>query len=370
AGRGGAWARALGGAAVGALFVVLVAPVPYPLLAFGRQVARWPSEHDYLFTAEGVNSSVAITALNRDRYFHVNGRIEASTELTDMRLQRLLGHLPALAHPAPRSVLVVGCGAGVTAGCFVDHPSIERIVICELEPQVPAGVRVFLRTANRSVLDDPRTQLVIDDARHFLATTREQFDIITSDPVHPWVRGAASLYSAEYYRLVRAHLNAGGVVTQWVPFYETDAPSVQSQIATFVQAFPETTVWSSDPTGKGYDVVLMARLAPSPIDVDALGARIAANAPLAEMLAEAGLGGAIPLLRTYAGRGTELQPWLADAELNLDVNLRLQYLAGLRLDVREDTSIFADMKRFWRYPDDLFVGSAATLRELRRVLER
>ncbi|MFY9342975.1 MAG: SAM-dependent methyltransferase, partial [Planctomycetota bacterium] len=143
-----------------------------------------------------------------------------------------------------------------------------------------------------------------------------------------------------------------------------------SQIATFVQAFPETTVWSSDPTGKGYDVVLMARLAPSPIDVDALGARIAANAPLAEMLAEAGLGGAIPLLRTYAGRGTELQPWLADAELNLDVNLRLQYLAGLRLDVREDTSIFADMKRFWRYPDDLFVGSAATLRELRRVLER
>jgi spermidine synthase len=280
-----------------------------------------------------------------------------------MRLQRLLGHLPALVHDGPRSVLIVGCGAGVTAGCFVDHPSIERIVICELEPQVPAGVRVHLAAANRSVLDDRRTHLVIDDARHFLATTREKFDIITSDPVHPWVRGAASLYSSEYYDLVKAHLNDGGVVTQWVPLYESDIRAVKSQIGTFAQAFPETTLWSSDITGKGYDLVAMARMRPEPIDVDAFEARVRKGAPLLEQC-----GGAVPLLSTYAGRDRDLRPWLADAELNLDVNLRLQYLAGLRVDVQEGTFIYADMMLFRRYPEDLFVGSAAIVQELRRSI--
>ena len=360
-GRG---ARLLCCASSVALFALLIAPVPNPLIAFGRQIVGWQSEHKYLFTAEGVNSSVAITEIQGNRYFHVNGRVEASTELNDMRLQRLLGHLPALVHPGPRSVLIVGCGAGVTSGCFVDHPTIERIVICELEPQVPAGVRVHLAKANRSVLDDPRTHLVIDDARHFLATTREKFDIITSDPVHPWVRGAASLYSAEYYRLVQAHLNEDGVVTQWVPMYETDILSVKSQIGTFAQAFPETTLWSSDVTGQGYDLVMMARMRPVPIDVDAFDTRIRKNAPLAEQC-----GGAIPLLQTYAARDRELRPWLANAQLNLDVNLRLQYLAGLRLDVQEGPFIFADMRLFWRYPEDLFTGSAAMLQELRRVLK-
>jgi len=362
--RGTRTARLCGCAAAVLLFVLLTAPVPNPLIAFGRQIVGWHSAHEYLYTAEGVNSSVAITELAGNRYFHINGRVEASTELNDMRLQRLLGHLPALVHPGPRSVLIVGCGAGVTAGCFVDHPSIERIVICELEPKVPAGVRVHLAKANRSVLDDPRTHLVIDDARHFLATTREKFDIITSDPVHPWVRGAASLYSAEYYELVQAHLNEGGVVTQWVPMYETDILSVKSQIGTFAQAFPETTMWSSDVTGKGYDLVMMARMRPGPIDVDAFDARIRRSGQLAEQC-----GSAILLLQTYAGRDRDLRPWLANAQLNLDVNLRLQYLAGLRLDVHESTFIFADMKLFWRYPEDLFTGSAATLQQLRQVLK-
>ena len=77
--------------------------------------------------------------------------------------------------------------------------------------------------------------MVFDDARHFLQTTTEKFDIITSDPIHPWVRGAATLYSVEYLQFVREHLNPGGVVTQWVPLYETDERSVKSQIGTFAQ---------------------------------------------------------------------------------------------------------------------------------------
>ena len=79
------------------------------------------------------------------RNFHISGKVEASTDTRDMRMQRMLGHIPALLHGSPRSVLVVGCGAGVTAGSFVVYPSVERIVICEIEPLIPCVVAQILQ---------------------------------------------------------------------------------------------------------------------------------------------------------------------------------------------------------------------------------
>ena len=101
---------------------------------------------DVLYMGEGMNASVAVSELdNGVRNFHVSGKVEASSEPQDMRLQRMLGHIPALLHPKPRSVLVVGCGAGVTAGSFVLHPDVERIVICEIEPLIPTVAAQLLR---------------------------------------------------------------------------------------------------------------------------------------------------------------------------------------------------------------------------------
>jgi spermidine synthase len=147
------------------------------------------------------------------RNFHVSGRVEASNGTPDMRLQRLLGHLSVLAHPKPERVLVVGLGAGVTAGAIARHSEIKHIVICEIEPRVAGAAREFYRE-NFDVLDDPRVELVFDDARHYLATTDQRFDIITSDPIHPWVRGNSVLFSREYYEIVKAHLTPQGVATQ------------------------------------------------------------------------------------------------------------------------------------------------------------
>ncbi len=100
-----------------------------------------------LYTGEGINSSIAISRWDDGAIqFHVSGKVEASTESYDMRLQRMLGHMPALFHPNPKSVLIVGFGAGVTAGSFVVHPDIQRIVICEMEPLIPpAATRIFRR---------------------------------------------------------------------------------------------------------------------------------------------------------------------------------------------------------------------------------
>ena len=89
---------------------------------------------------------------------------------------------------------------------------------------------------------DKRTRIVYDDARHFVLTTREKFDIITSDPIHPWVRGIAPLYSTEYFELCKKHLNPGGFVTQSVPLYESNLETVQSELVRFLK--PSRTVRS------------------------------------------------------------------------------------------------------------------------------
>src|SRR5262249_54680588 len=112
-------------------------------------------------------------------------------------------------------------------------------------------------TQNYCVAQDPRTEIVYDDARHYVLTTPRTFDIITSDPIHPWVKGSATLYTREYFELCKRHLNPGGLVTQWVPLYESNFEVVRSEIATFFEVFPQGTIWSNDQAGAGYDVVLV-----------------------------------------------------------------------------------------------------------------
>jgi spermidine synthase len=212
---------------VAALLIKGIPKIPPGLVAYGRFLPTWTSQPSYLFVGEGMNSSVAVSDWgNGVRNFHVSGKIEASTEPQDMRLQRMLGNLPALVHPNPKSVLIVGFGAGVTAGTFVLYPGIERIVICEIEPLIPKVVGEYFGPQNYNVVKDPRVEIVYDDARHYILTTGEKFDIITSDPIHPWVKGAATLYTKEYFDLVKRHLNPGGVVTQWVPLYESNTDVV------------------------------------------------------------------------------------------------------------------------------------------------
>jgi spermidine synthase len=324
------------------IFASQVPAVPVGLIAWGRSLA-WQGSPHALYWGEGMNASIAVTE-DTDGYrnFHVSGKVEASTEPQDMRLQRLLGHLSALLHDNPKDVLVVGFGAGVTAGAISIHPSVRRMVICEMEPLIPKIVSKYFSDANYGVAESRKVSIVYDDARHYVLTTREKFDVITSDPIHPWVKGSAALYTQEYFENVKAHLNPGGVVTQWVPLYESTPDVVRSELATFFSVFPNGTVWRNDNTnGSGYDVVLVARLDDKPVDVDALQARITQPeyAPVKESLAQVGFGSALDLMSTYSGGSQDLAPWLVGAEINRDRNLRLQYLAGLGYNENLGTQI-------------------------------
>ncbi len=371
--RSGLRAGLVGILVVGSVVVMVrvVPPIPGGLIAYGREVADWPFIESFLYVEEGVSATVAVTdSADNLRQLHISGKVVASTMPIDMRIQRMLGHVPALAHPRPRSVLVVGAGAGVTAGAFVVYPEVERIVICEIEPRVPVGAREFFAEENYRVLDDPRTEVIYDDARHFLATTGETFDIITSDPIHPWMRGAAALYSSEYFELGKQHLNPGGILVQWVPLYETDEAAVKSQLATFMQAFPDATLWNSDIFGGGYDLVVLGQLGGARINVADVDARIQSNPALQESLSEIALTSTVDLLRTYAGRGQDLMPWLEGAAINRDRSLRLQYLAGLALDEYRSDQIYSAIEEYRRYPESLFVEPGELEAELRLYYSR
>ena len=363
-------------AAVMALAVFLawgVPKVPHGLVAYGRYVATYRDMPSFLYVGEGMNASVAVTDTGDGvRNFHVSGKIEASSEPQDMRLQRMLGHIPALVHPRPRSVLVVGCGSGVTAGSFTVHPTVERIVICEIEPLIPRIAAKYFSEENHGVIEDPRVEVVYDDARHYILTTRETFDVITSDPIHPWVKGSATLYTQEYFDLVKRHLNPGGVVTQWVPLYESSQAVVKTEIATFFKVFPQGTVWSNDIKGEGYDIVLLGQAAATTIDVDAMQDRLDRpdHASVVQSLADVEFYSAVDMLATYAGQGPDLRPWLKDAAINRDRNLRLQYLAGMGLDSNQGARIYSDMKAYRRFPEQLFIATDQRKTALMKALDK
>jgi spermidine synthase len=145
---------------------------------------------------------------------------------------------------------------------------------------------------------------------------------------------------------------------------------VKSEMATFFEAFPNETVWDNTVRGQGYDIVLLGQAESTPIDVDAMDRRLKSPeyAEVARSLDQIGLGSALALLATYGGRGADLAPWLRDAQVNRDDNLRLQFLAGLGMNVDQRAETYRGMLAFRHYPNDRFVGAPASLAELRAAI--
>ena len=245
-------------------------------------------------------------------------------------------------------------------------------MICELEPLIPPASDEFFGKENNHVLRDPRTRVVYDDARHYILITPEKFNVITTDPIHPWVKGTSTLYSREYYEMVKSHLNPGGVAAQWLPIYESDEETVKTELATFFSVFPNATVWSNFLDGDGYDLVLLGSADPAPINVDALQQRL--NQPtysgVVASLANTGFHSAVDLLATYAGRAEDLAPMLTGTQVNDDLNMRLQYLAGMGLNSLTAPRVYREILSYRKFPEDLLVGNGPGVNALHELIGR
>jgi spermidine synthase len=233
-------------------------------------------------------------------------------------------------------------------------------------------------------------KVVYDDGRHYIRTLPKdkKFDIITSDPIDPWVKGCAALNTVEYYEMCKAHLNPGGVMSLWIPLYESDNETIKSVISTFFQVFPDGMVFSNDSNAEeGYDAILLGGVEPMRIDLDKLQQMLnsPAYARVRKSLMDAGFGAdiegtvwrpniwrdpLISLFATYAGRASDMGTWMENAQINTDRNLRLQYLAGLSVNTFMQTKILRGILKYYRFPDDIFGDSSPErIREMRAALQ-
>jgi spermidine synthase len=277
-----------------------------------------------LYYREGRGSTVSVLERRGNRTLVVSGKPVATDILPDMQHELLLGHLPILLHPAPRSVLVVGLGAGITLGAVATHEEVETLKLVEIERAVVEAAALFSH-ANGNVLEDPRLEIAIQDGRNFLKTSPDSFDVITADPIHPWAAGASYLYTAEYFRMARTHLREGGVMCQWLPTYGLSHEDFRSVVASFAAAFPHTTLWQTS-----HDVLLIGSHAPLQVDLGLLTRRLA-QPGVSRQLSLVGLETPLAFLSEFALDSKAAHAYAAGALINSDDNLYLEYSSPLHV---------------------------------------
>ena len=281
---------------------------------------------EVLYYAEGLESTVSsITSKGAgEKSFLTNGRVEASSRLQDQQCQYVLGYLPMLLHKDPKKVLVVGLGSGMTLGATAVYPGVQKVTLVELEPKV-VGVAKTFEDYNHHVLDNPRLKMVFNDGRNFLLTTREKFDVITADPIHPWFRGAGYLYTREYFKLAAEHLLPGGIICQWLPIYELTPKDIKTVARTFSENFKYTMLWLTH-----YDAEIVGSNSPLILDEAELERRIAQPA-ISGDLTRVLMGSGTDFLSYFVMGTRGMRAFSEGGIVNTDDNLYLEFSAPLSI---------------------------------------
>ena len=142
-------------------------------------------------------------------------------------------------------MLVAGFGGGVVVENV--PPSIVEIDVMELEPKVIDANRLIADERGKNPLDDPRVNIIYNDARGALKLTNKSYDIIVSQPSHPWTAGASHLYTKEYMELVKARLSENGVFLQWMNTSFTDEYLLRALCKTLTDTYAEVRIYSYSP---------------------------------------------------------------------------------------------------------------------------
>ena len=222
----------------------------------------------------------------------------------------------------PEDVLVIGTGSGMTLGATSLYPSVGKIILAEIEPKVIGVAKTFERY-NHYVLDNPKLRIIFNDGRNFLMTSREKYDVITADPIHPWFRGAGYLYTKEYFDIAAQHLKPGGIVCQWLPLYDLTPDNIKSIVITFASSFKYTMMWLTS-----IDAQLIGSSSPIIIDKAELEKKMS-NPFIKTDLTLMGVGSVTDFLNHFAMGSKGMVEFARDGVLNTDDNLYLEFSAPL-----------------------------------------
>ena len=280
-----------------------------------------PTDHQLLMYEEGRTATVSVRRDWGITSVAINGRTNAS-DAGDMPTQVMLGELGVFTTPRFGNALIIGFATGVTAGSVLQS-RIQSVDGVEIEPAAIASSRYFEHVNNRP-LSDQRLRMIVDDARTYLRVNPAQYDLIVSEPSHPWVPGVANLFTREFFELGRERLRDDGVFVQWLQIYQLSTENLGSVLATFHEVFPHVAVFRIEGAAKGKDLILIGSR--KPVRLDLISERMKDDRVAAD-LKRVGLNSPDEVMAWFVCDESRLGPAVAGAVINSDNNMHVETIA-------------------------------------------
>ena len=293
------------------------------------------ARREILYYQDGRDATVAVVRMsNGDRAMLINGKADASAR-QDLMTQRLLGHIGMLLHPEAKETLIIGLGSGATASSVRRHPG-AHVDVVEISEGVAEAARLHFADVNDHVLDAPNVELFLGDAKDFLKLQPDRtWDLIVSEPSNPWIAGIGGLFTADYWREVKAHLAPGGLFVQWVQVYEMDDALLEVLLQTFGSVFAHATLWEID----DFDMVIVVSDQALEPDFDAIAARLEHPPVQAELGSPTGEFQVSSVLDVLAmqlvGPALFAERFPGEGPLNTDDHPRIEFMAPRSLFRRD-----------------------------------
>jgi spermidine synthase len=270
-----------------------------------------------VYEREGMTATVVVTRSDQDgRLLTINGRTESGDPF--MRTQVAIGHWPLWFARSAERVLIIGLGSGATTGSVLRYP-VGRVDVVELERAVIDASGQF-EPENGRPLSDPRVRVWPEDGRNFLLLSPNRYDVIISQPSLPWVAGAATLFTEEFFAVAASRLNPGGVFGQWVTADAMGREDLRAVLAAFARSFPFFVVVEPTPG----DVFFVGSLSPLNLAPERIPAAFAVP-EIAADLQRVDFSGPRDLYATMVGHNGTITPLLDGAVPNRDDNVAVEF---------------------------------------------
>ena len=326
-------------------FMAFLDPARYPLVKMEPNESLheiWEGSHGVVAVVDSEDKGLRIKLNN---HYRLGGSQGAPLEERQTQLALSL-------NPDARKIFFLGMGTGITAGAALG-PKAERIVICELVPEVITASRKYFGRYTHHLMDDPRVKVIAEDGRNYLLGAHEKFDVIIGDLFVPWQAGTGNLYSLEHFTTVFDHLEEDGIYVQWLPMFQLSSEDFGTIANTMLQVFPQVTLWRADFSPRMPVLALVGQRKASPLDIGNILAYARQNHDLPkaeEPIIEA------TFLQNYAGNLSEFASVFEEYPVNTDDRPVIEYSAPQLLasqgNLEHTNFISTKLVAFYRFLSD------------------
>jgi len=313
------------------VFLLVIIPWGQPLGSYSFNYEHVKRGGRILFYKEGVGGTVSVTqeiphlyTSDMNKRIEVNGISVAGDEHMLRTTQKFQGHIPLLLYEiltgkSPEYVFILGLGTGESSNCILKH-DIKRLDCAELVETEIEAVEHF-NQINDTVLQNPRFNLIINDARNVLLTSSTTYDVIESDAVHPNI--AFNTYTREYYQLCKDRLSEKGIISTWIPLFHLTPDNLKILLHTIHSVFPHVSIWFTTNFNNKHAILIGSKQV---ISIDVGKFFEAMSMPnIKQSLATVDLDDLESIITSFVADETTIAPHVRDVPVNTDDNLILSY---------------------------------------------